>query len=1837
MITVSDDGTTFSYDPATILIRITAAPSDSATGSPAPGDAANPQCTGSVYHYDVPTLSPVQAPPGLGLEIPMGSVFTPEGYCSAGLLLNYGQMSAVFAAPSSLHYSAIPAVGSMVTQYDILNKNSEITEKHYIAPQGALRVRGWISSSGSIVPWTGARETLVEVYDPENYNATSNAFSGVPHSYYRLEVATGNGLADGFRLVQSNHGKIKIRSFQSSSDGLVVRDKKGTRVTESITIPPSTSSTAWQTQTTVTEDGDVMSSITEEYELQGWWYRAVSHSEVPVGTTYTSYYSDGRVRSVSRPDGSWSFIIYYGMETITYSPWLSSSSLIYSNGIWLLATSGLAVKSVSSAGGGGSSTRTYLVDLGDLGSGIPMSNVSTSISATIGGITPTIHMTQRHDGDSIISYSLAYADTNGYSFLTGRTLMTWDVTGSATLHEYERGTWTSSGFAPDTNGTDVRTSTITGFIASPTGSSNATNFTHVPSHSIKEVTITGAYGVVREETWICGGSGTYALALAKNHEYEADGQNRHTGVKINGVYVSKTVYVSSSKIQESDQDGTTTETETNAAGEVISSTTFGNAAVPAVTTGCRRSGLTTTTVVKGQVVSIELRDAAGRVVSSQDASGALVATNYASGGRVVTRTAPGDVQIINEAYFDGHVLSTTGSGVVSQHYGYSVDSVTGRVTTTTTVGDVQENPRVTSLTTNWNGSTAFETSPDPAGGDSPVVHTYQYASGVAAVLRVSSSAANTASQVQSDPRVSPEAAMGHYSLSGYTEGAAGPVITSSDRLTESAISYVLINNVWSRQTVSRVFHTNDSDASYTRTSLEALAPSAVTSESYGSGLRSTSSITNGTTTVTTTRDSFFGGAASVVSTDDSATAVSPDSVSVNSHGRPVSNSAFGATNQANIEKMFYDNAGRLVRHTSATGADTTYAYNTAGQLVTTTDHAGNATTYIYYPANDSAAGLLWKATNAKAEVVETTYNKRGQVTETTGSGTNHVSYDYNDYGERDRMWTYRSADSDGDLTQWVNDPATGVLNQKIDAVNKATTFTYYSSGQLHTRLWARPGAITTTYTRNAFGDLTQIEYTDATPAVSITPDRLGRPHQISDASGTRTQTYQSVTGGLDLVAYGNSGLLSSRQIQYTWDASLRSSGYEVAGGGPASLTTYDTSGRLDSVSSYGIAHTHGYTAGTGTLSSLTTKEGTSLLLTRTLYHDRMQRLFGIVTANASGATLSRHGYTLDAAGRRVHATRENGQRWDYEYDTVGEVTSAVKYFPDGSDIPGHTFRYGYDGIGNRSSATQGGTGTVVSYTPTPLNQYSNITTEGGRSILGEAPLANPVYIYSPAILPPETLAAERAGGLGFYWKQITEDNSGGPLWSNDSVLSSGIAISGKTWTPSASVTPVHDDDGNLTYDGRWDSVWDAENRLIRMTTTDIAAVAGVPRQRLDLVYDSQNRRVAKTVSTSDDYGTTWTVSQNLRFLYDGWNMIAEYSASSDTPAVLTLQAAHVWGIDLSGTPQGAGGVGGLLCSTLIAEDSTPEKFYPAYDGNGNISAWIDSTGALLARMDYSPFGQLIAQYKCTSTANATLSRLPFGFSTKYTDKETGQIYYIQRYYDPVTGRWLTKDPIGEKGGINQYEMLHNYPSNDTDVLGFYSAGCGYGAMPSDCDGVPDGEVDSVPSELDHLGWSTSPLGQEKWFRDHYPGWLKETERANGVVINEWADSNFLKSPFPGPSKRSNVYPVNYKNEAIKGGFLNPIVDTNGNENLYGDAPQSAWSTDKILGQFSIDVKTPVEIHWGEVDTEGFSAFTWSASMYVEDVLGLQSHDPIGFLSCIAKSRRVHRAEYTITGKGKACP
>jgi RHS repeat-associated protein len=252
----------------------------------------------------------------------------------------------------------------------------------------------------------------------------------------------------------------------------------------------------------------------------------------------------------------------------------------------------------------------------------------------------------------------------------------------------------------------------------------------------------------------------------------------------------------------------------------------------------------------------------------------------------------------------------------------------------------------------------------------------------------------------------------------------------------------------------------------------------------------------------------------------------------------------------------------------------------------------------------------------------------------------------------------------------------------------------------------------------------------------------------------------------------------------------------------------------------------------------------------------------------------------------------------------------------------------------------------------------------------------------------------------------------------------------------------YDADGNLTNDGRWSYVWDGENRLIQMTVNTNVG----PQYSLSFAYDPKGRRIQKTVSTN---GVTIYTDN---FLYDSWNLIATLSPSS------SLINSFMWGSDLSGSIQGAGlpaiasaaagGVGGLLEMSYYGSSTT--NCFPAYDGNGNVTALINAAdGTLAANYEYGAFGEPIR------LTGAIAKNNPFRFSTKYDDDESDLLYYGYRYYKPTTGTWPSRDPLEESGfstefdtskfgnisvGFNLQLFVKNDPIDAYDIEGLLDPG-----------------------------------------------------------------------------------------------------------------------------------------------------------------------------------------------------
>jgi RHS repeat-associated protein len=161
-------------------------------------------------------------------------------------------------------------------------------------------------------------------------------------------------------------------------------------------------------------------------------------------------------------------------------------------------------------------------------------------------------------------------------------------------------------------------------------------------------------------------------------------------------------------------------------------------------------------------------------------------------------------------------------------------------------------------------------------------------------------------------------------------------------------------------------------------------------------------------------------------------------------------------------------------------------------------------------------------------------------------------------------------------------------------------------------------------------------------------------------------------------------------------------------------------------------------------------------------------------------------------------------------------------------------------------------------------------------------------------------------------------------------------------------------------------------------------------------------------------------------------------------SVATVTQRYIWGLDLAGDwergmgqtrPQGSrtrtGGVGALLGVMT----SAGKTYSVCNDANGNVMGFIDlDTASLTARFDYDAFGNPITNWTAPGhPASETITRVRF--SSKHQDPHTGWVYYGYRWYDPENGRWPSKDPIEERGGINLYGMVGNDAVNRIDLLG----------------------------------------------------------------------------------------------------------------------------------------------------------------------------------------------------------
>jgi RHS repeat-associated protein len=1412
------------------------------------------------------------------------------------------------------------------------------------------------------------------------------------------------------------------------------------------------------------------------YADLGWGPQLVSETDGygstdPQTTSYT-YHADssnqgnyGHIQTVTDPTGKWKAFYYYndadlqriGLLQYEVEPWLDAPAMVPASS---------AIVSGSAINSGHAFLYDYAMDwLGRRvvrsaateyvnGQAVGKSTVSPTYPSNMNDAQPRAVMTQDaySDATNYLRNTVTTARTGAGGDYVGRVRSIVRPDGTMSSCAYTHGTYNSSTklFSSLASNQPVlshwREITWNGLSAFSVGATVITQnegldiepIYLVPNRSTKTMMVRDIGGdIVRSETYIYTGEGSFALTTTIDFAYDIAGRRIQTITNTGAT--STSTFASGFLTTSSDQFGTETQnTNFDVLGRVVTQVKKGAPAAPAVLTP------SLSYPAQGDIATTFTYDAMNRVTQQTMSGGALTQTTswqfdlsgrntqqtipggyvtgigYSSAGKIVTTTMPGTETKVTENYLDGKLKQVSGAGVVGSVLTYSVDSA-ARILRQITSGGVSS--AWTKVYSDWLGRPVEELVPGWNGTLTAKVYTYNSRGQLVKL-----------SEPGTSDKIMVYDAFGKRFRAGLDANSNGALdLGGADPVSE--IDYSTYIDGLGRATsevISKEYATAGSSVptiiGIHKTMLSGL----------GTGVLNSSLSTDIFGNVTSTTLTVDRANKKTLTTVNSPTS-DVDQVQVSINGlRVESRDTAGVTTRTE-----YDTIGRAYKQINPrTGATTTVFIPGSSQVLSVKDPANiTVATYTY-----DVTGRIATMTNGLSKVARYAYTNRGEVFREWGDIPNPVEYGYDTSGRRTSMKTYRggtgwtgstwpASPGTADTTSWTFDAPTGLLSSTTDGNAKVTAYTYTQARQLASRTWARNVATTYSYS-DVFGSPTGAIYSDGTPSVSYTYDRLGRVTTVTDYAGTRMLD-NCICGKIAVetlpASFYGGRVLTNKMDSSTVGAIGRDTGFSLGTAANPAMDqnvsyTYENTGRLAGLTSTlgGVSagsFSYGYVPASNLMATVT-ESGSGMIQSKV--YDPMRDIVSLVAVTLPSRNLATFVYTNDSIGRRT-AKVETGELFSrygtgittvYGYNSRDELTSAQTFLGSnstaGNALHGRNFNYAYDAIGNRINTTVNGQSST--YASGSANEILSHGNPGYADVSGFASANATVTVAGQSTLRQ----------LDYFYRQHALSNASSGVATTLSINS---AVGGGATTTEnrfvylakASETITHDDDGNITSDGRWIYTWDAENRLSSMSTTSTAVSLGVPQMHLQFRYDFAHRRIEKKVFENGSA----VPSVFSKFIYSstGFNLLAEI----DALAANSITQSYTWGLDLTGSKTAAGGVGALLA---IRDTATSAVYHPIYDANGNVSGLINrGTGVLAAAYEYSPFGETLR------STGAFADKNRFRYSTKYTDVETQLVYYGYRYYNPAAGRFVSRDPIGLQGGNNLYRFLGNSAINAWDVLG----------------------------------------------------------------------------------------------------------------------------------------------------------------------------------------------------------
>jgi RHS repeat-associated protein len=361
--------------------------------------------------------------------------------------------------------------------------------------------------------------------------------------------------------------------------------------------------------------------------------------------------------------------------------------------------------------------------------------------------------------------------------------------------------------------------------------------------------------------------------------------------------------------------------------------------------------------------------------------------------------------------------------------------------------------------------------------------------------------------------------------------------------------------------------------------------------------------------------------------------------------------------------------------------------------------------------------------------------------------------------------------------------------------------------------------------------------------------------------------------------------------------------------------------------------------------------------------------------------------TFDALGR-VIATK-NPALGNFKYSYLGDTGQLTRAILNGKPIE-YAFTY-EDNTGDRRLKSIANPASALSfgYTSAPENLITRLT----ESAQGQSRAWD--YGYDAI---DRLQSADRSDGAQYDYVLDLGDNLTGIVDPEGT----------RTWTHDAgnkiAQAPYqYDANGNRIEDDKHTYQWDAENRLIQI------GYKAEPQRSTEFKYDGQSRRVAIIEKLA---GAT---TRETRYTWCG-ETICQARDGNDQPLAYYFSEGT-----FRPTP-------GTPVSKLLGE-----REYYAKDHLGSVRDVLDQQGNVTASFDYDPYGRL---------TNSPATTPEFGYAGMQYHAPSGLYLTKYRAYEPKTGRWLSRDPIEEAGGINLYAYVEGNPVSRVDPTGLLTATVG---------------------------------------------------------------------------------------------------------------------------------------------------------------------------------------------------